>query len=89
MPPEIISFFVGLVVGLGIGITIGTFLGYRSLKINLKSFAGYSVIIIWLAFLAMSLINPTIQIPIALHGIAGGIITALFGEEAMKKNKKD
>lgn len=89
MSPEIISFFIGVVIGLAIGIAIGTFLGNKSLKIDLRSFAGYSVILIWLAFLVVSLVNPTIQIPLALHGISGGIITALFGEEALKKNKKN
>lgn len=89
MSPEIISFFIGVVIGLAIGIAIGTFLGNKSLKIDLRSFAGYSVIIVYLAFLATSLVNPTIQIPIQLHGIAGGIIMTLFGEEALKKNKKN
>lgn len=83
---EIVTFLIGVLIGLSVGIPVGYFLGGRKVNINLRIFAGFLVLVIWGTFLLVSLIDTDIEVPVALHGIAGGVVSALFGEEYFKKD---
>jgi len=82
---NVISLILGIVVGLMMGIPFGMFLGGRQVSVNLRTFTGFAVIIVWVLFMSVSLIQPTLQVPTALHGIAFGVVSALFGEEYFKR----
>jgi len=82
---NVLWLFIGIIIGVSVGTPLGYYLSGKSVVINLRVFAGYSVLTVWFIFLIGSIINTDIVVPFALHGIAGGIVSALFGEEYFKK----
>jgi len=92
MIDNVTNFIASFVIGLVFGGLLGYVLGKRKIEVTLQTFAGFSVILIWLLFLLVSIFNQTIQVPSALNVMAGGIVTALFGEgfiaQTLNKSKK-
>ena len=81
------SLILGLVVGWSTGIPLGYFLGNRKFTVSFRILVGSIVIILWATAIAISFVDRTFAVSPLLHGIAGGVVTALWGEEYFKKEK--
>jgi hypothetical protein len=81
---EIISLIIGIIIGVAIGVPLGMFLGGRTVNLNLRTFAGFMVMILWGTAIVLSFVRPGFVVDLALHGVAGGIVATLFGEEYFK-----
>ena len=87
---DLFSFATGILIGLFLGGLLTFFIGNRkSTQITFKSIVGMGVFVVWMIAILLSIVTRgQYEAPLILHGIFGGIVTALWGEESFI-NAKD
>lgn len=87
---DFFSFSTGLLIGLFLGGLIAFFAGNKhTTQITFKLIVGAGIFIAWMIGILLSILTRgQYEVPLILHGIFGGIVTALWGEESFI-NAKD
>jgi len=83
---DFFSFITGLSIGLFLGCLIAYFIGNRhTTQITFKLIVGMGVFIVWILAALLSIITRgQYEMPLVFHGIFGGIVTALWGDETLR-----